>query len=224
MLWPILGSIFTISIILFLALIFTIVFRHQFWKKNRSKILYFCALWFIPYLTFILFFTGPVDLRLYPPQATSPFKLPWQSGVSRFVSQGNRSFTSHRAIHLYAWDFVMPIGTPVLAAGDGTVVQVEMNHEGIGYYANIMAIEHPNGVRTGYAHLKKESAFVKVGDHVIQGQKIALSGMTGQTLFPHLHFFATDISGLESKPIAFKDVPGGVPVAGRFYTSGNIDH
>lgn len=189
MLWPILGSIFTVSIILLLVLAFAITFRLKFWKTNKSKILVFYAIWFVPYSIFILFFTGPVDLTQYPPQEMSPFKLPWHQGVTRFVSQGNRSFTSHRALHLCAWDFVMPIGTPVLAAGDGKVVQVEMNHDGIGYYANVITIEHPNGVRTGYAHLKKDSAVVKVGDHVNQGQMIALSGLTGQTPFPHLHFF-----------------------------------
>lgn len=115
----------------------------------------------------------------------------------------------------------MPVGTPVLAAGDGKVVQVEMNHDGIGYHANIIVLEHPNGVRTGYAHLKKDSAVVKIGDYVIQGQKIALSGLTGQTPFPHLHFFATNLSGTEPRPISFKDVPSGIPFAGRFYTSDN---
>ncbi len=171
-----------------------------------------------------MFFTGPEDLTQYPPQESSPFKLPWQAGVTRFVSQGNRSFTSHRGLHLCAWDFVMPIGTPVLAAGEGKVVRVEMEHEGIGIKANIIEIEHSVGVRTGYAHLKKDSALVKVGDHVNQGQVIALSGMTGQTPGPHLHFFAVDLTGSVPIPISFKDVEGGVPLAGQFYTSGNSDH
>ncbi|MGE4132985.1 MAG: M23 family metallopeptidase [Bdellovibrionales bacterium] len=181
-------------------------------------------IWFIPYLIFIIFFTGPEDLDQYPPQASSPFKLPWHAEDSRFVSQGNRSFTSHRGLHLNAWDFVMRIGTPVLAAGDGEIVRVEMDHEGIGLLSNIIVIAHPNGIRTGYAHLKKDSALVKAGDQVKQGQVIALSGLVGQTLFPHLHFFATDSTGVEPRPISFKEVPGGVPLAGHFYTSDNVEH
>ncbi|MBY0385458.1 M23 family metallopeptidase, partial [bacterium] len=191
---------------------------------NKFKILLAYSIWFGPYLMFIIFFTGPVDLSQYPPQETSPFKLPWSEGDIRFVSQGNRSFTSHRGLHLNAWDFVMPIGTPVLASGEGDVVRVEMYHDGIGLLANIIVIEHANGIRTGYAHLKKDSAQVKLGDHVKQGQLIALSGLVGQTPFPHLHFFATDSSGTEPRPISFKEVPGGIPFAGHFYSSENTEH
>ena len=72
--------------------------------------------------------------------------------------------------------------------------------------------------------LKKDSALVKVGDQVKQGQAIALSGLTGQTPFPHLHFFATDLTGLNPSPISFRDVEGGIPFAGHFYTSDNGGH
>lgn len=223
MLWPFLGAIFTVSIFLGLALVLAIVFRFSFWKRNRSKILLAYLTWFVPYFIFILFFTGPVNLSQYPPQDMSPFKLPWRAGDARFVSQGNRSFTSHRGLNLNAWDFVMPIGTPVLAAGEGTVVRVEMHHDGIGLLANIIVIQHSNEIRTGYAHLKKDSAQVKLGEHVRQGQILALSGLVGQTPFPHLHFFSTDTSGTEPRPITFKDVPGGIPFAGHFYTSENTE-
>lgn len=220
MLWPILGAIFTISIFLGIALFLAIAFRLSFWKRNKLKILSAYLVWFGPYLIFILFFTGPVDITQYPPQETSPFKLPWRAGEVRFVSQGNRSFTSHRGLHMNAWDFVMPVGTPVLAAGEGKVVRVEMNHDGIGLLANIIVIEHPNGIRTGYAHLKKESAKVKLGDNVRQGQVIALSGLVGQTPFPHLHFFASDLNDLEPRPISFKDVTLSV---GRYIPLSGLD-
>ncbi len=219
--YPILAGIFFINIIVSVILILGWIIRPKIWRRNLPRIKLFCTIWFVPYLIFILFFTGPEDLSQYPPQESSHFKLPWQAGVTRFVSQGNRGFTNHRGLHLCAWDFAMPISTPVLASGDGEVVHVEMGHEGIGFKSNYIAIEHDGGVRTGYAHLKKDSAFVKVGDHVRQGQIIALSGMTGQTLFPHLHFVVTDQTGMMPKPISFRDVPGGVPFAGHFYTSDN---
>lgn len=178
-------------------------------------------MWYVPYLIFIVFLTGPEDLSKYPPQEVSPYKLPWKAGETRFVAQGNRSFTSHRGLHLIAWDFVMPLGTPVLAARDGTVVHVEVDHDGIGLLANYLAIEHDDGDRSGYAHLQKDGSLVKVGDHVKQGQPIGLSGMVGQTIFPHLHFFVTSKNGTVPKPISFREVLGGVPLAGHFYTSEN---
>src|SRR5206468_705027 len=54
------------------------------------------VVWIAIYLLFIAFGTGPVGARLYVPPTSSPYKLPWRAGISRFVSQGNRSFTSHR--------------------------------------------------------------------------------------------------------------------------------
>jgi hypothetical protein len=219
--YPCLAVVFFATIFICLALMGGLITRPPIWKRHLSKIKKICVAWFIPYAVFILFFTGPDNLTIYPPQQISPFKLPWSAGVARLVSQGNRSFTSHRGSHLYAWDFVMPIGTPILAAGNGEVVQVEMDHEGIGLHSNIIVIQHAEGIRTGYAHLKKNSEKVKVGDQVKQGQMIGLSGMTGQTLFPHLHFFATDVTGLNASPISFRDVQGGIPFAGHFYTSGN---
>jgi murein DD-endopeptidase MepM/ murein hydrolase activator NlpD len=181
----------------------------------------FYAIWFIPYAVFFFFFTGPENLKNYPPQKNSPYKLPWKHGISRLVAQGNRSFTSHRGLHQYAWDFVMPIGTEVLAARDGRVREVQDNHDGIGLDSNIIVIDHSDGDCSGYAHIKNNGALVHVGDSVKQGQPIALSGMVGQTWFPHLHFFVTNQNCTIAKAISFSEVPGGIPLAGRFYTSEN---
>ena len=182
------------------------------------------AIWFVPYFSFIILFTGPRDLSLYPPKETSPWKLPWKGGVTRFVAQGNRSFTSHRAEHEGAWDFVMPIGTEVLAARGGQVIEVESNYDGIGYYANFVAILHEDGTRSVYAHLKKDGVLVKTGEFVQQGQAIALSGMVGQAPGPHLHFYVTDKTGTKPVFISFRDVPGnGIPLAAHFYESGNAN-
>ena len=170
---------------------------------------------------FICLFTGPTDLKEYPPQSSSPYRLPWKAGVSRFVAQGNRSFTSHRDFHLYAWDFVMPNGTEILAARDGRVREVEDSFDGIGLKSNFLIIEHEDGERSAYAHIRQSGALVKVGDQVKQGQPVALSGMVGQTIFPHVHFYVINKEGTSSIPISFSEVPGGVPMAGHFHTSEN---
>lgn len=118
----------------------------------------------------------------------------------------------------------MPIGTPVLAARDGVVIYVDVDHEGFQPLANYILIEHADGDRTGYAHLRRNGSLVKVGDSVRQGQSIGYSGKEGIALFAHLHFYATSDHGSKPKPISFQEVPGGVPFAGQFYTSGNDEH
>lgn len=179
----------------------------------------------MPYFFFILFFTGPNDLNLYPQQNGSPYMLPWKAGDSRFVAQGNRSFTSHRDLHKFAWDFVMPVGTPVLASRDGIVTEANDSDDGIGIEPNnFVIIEHDDGQRSGYFHLSKSQVLAKVGENVKQGQTIAISGMVGQTWFPHLHFLVFNKTGTASLPVSFADVPGGVPFAGYFYISQNIPH
>jgi murein DD-endopeptidase MepM/ murein hydrolase activator NlpD len=219
--YPILALIFFLTLLIFFMLIVGFIFKPTIWRKNIKRINVFCFLWFAPYLVFICFFTGPEDLSLYPSAETSPYKLPWKSGVSRFVAQGNRSFTSHRGFHLFAWDFVMPTGTEVLAARDGIVAKVEDSFYGIGLNSNVIEIQHEDGQRSAYAHILHEGALVKVGDTVRQGQPIAFSGMVGQAPGPHLHFLVINKEGTSSIPISFNDVPGGVPLAGHFYNSGN---
>ena len=79
-------------------------------------------------------------------------------------------------------DFAIPIGTPVLAVGDGEVV-VSKRSGGAGNY---VAIRHGRQYMTRYMHLKK--LLVKPGDKVKRGDRIALSGNTGRSTGPHLHY------------------------------------
>jgi murein DD-endopeptidase MepM/ murein hydrolase activator NlpD len=100
------------------------------------------------------------------------------------------------------------------------VIKTEDWHEGINPLANYITIQHEDGNRSHYAHIKKGGALVRVGDSIKQGQAVALSGMVGQTLFPHVHFYISNAEGF-SIPISFQEVPGGVPFAGHFYVSAN---
>ncbi|MER5198312.1 M23 family metallopeptidase [Streptomyces sp. NPDC002755] len=84
-------------------------------------------------------------------------------------------------------DFAVPTGTKVMAAHGGTVVKAGGNGAGDGpAYGNAIVIKHSNGVYSQYAHLS--SIHVKVGQVVKTGQKIGLSGSTGNSSGPHLHF------------------------------------
>ncbi|MEV6205316.1 M23 family metallopeptidase [Streptomyces sp. NPDC051771] len=84
-------------------------------------------------------------------------------------------------------DFAVPTGTPVKAAGAGTVVKAGPNGGGDGpAYGNAIVVKHANGTYSQYAHLSKIK--VHVGQKVGAGQQIALSGNTGNSSGPHLHF------------------------------------
>ena len=88
----------------------------------------------------------------------------------------------------------MKKGTKIYAARDGVVVRVKQDGNKGGWskkyrpYGNNIVIQHSDGTRAGYWHLKYNSAMVKVGDTVRKGQPIALSGKTGYAAIPHLHF------------------------------------
>ncbi|MEU6927566.1 M23 family metallopeptidase [Streptomyces sp. NPDC046385] len=84
-------------------------------------------------------------------------------------------------------DFAVPVGTPVKAAAAGTVVKAGPNGGGDGpAYGNAIVVKHANGTYSQYAHLSKIK--VNIGQQVAAGQQIALSGNTGNSSGPHLHF------------------------------------
>jgi len=145
------------------------------------------------------------------------YALPYSHGHSYRILQGYGSRFSHRGREEYAVDFDMRIGTPVHAARAGVVARVvESNHkgcyeDGCGKYANYIVILHNDGTTGEYYHLKKNGAFVEVGNSVNRGQKIGLSGNTGHTTMPHLHFAvyrATSWGNTQSIPVRFQSADG----------------
>ncbi|MEU8622461.1 M23 family metallopeptidase [Streptomyces sp. NPDC048623] len=84
-------------------------------------------------------------------------------------------------------DFAVPVGTSVKAAAAGTVVKAGPYGGGDGpAYGNAIVVKHANGTYSQYAHLSKIK--VHIGQKVAAGQQIALSGNTGNSSGPHLHF------------------------------------
>ncbi|MFF2198734.1 M23 family metallopeptidase [Streptomyces sp. NPDC058157] len=101
-------------------------------------------------------------------------------------------------------DFAVPVGTPVHAASAGTVVKAGPNGGGDGpAYGNAIVIKHADNTYSQYAHLSK--ILVQVGQKVTLDQKIALSGNTGNSSGPHLHFEirTTPNYGSAIDPVAF---------------------
>ncbi|HOZ30038.1 MAG TPA: M23 family metallopeptidase [Bacteroidales bacterium] len=83
-------------------------------------------------------------------------------------------------------DMVAPTGTPVYAAGDGTIEEIENNNTNSGYGNSILIDHGVNGLSTRYAHLSK--IHVKKGQKVVRGQLIGEVGSTGLSTAPHLHY------------------------------------
>jgi len=98
-------------------------------------------------------------------------------GSYQYVSRGYGK--GHNGI-----DYVMPIGTPVIAAGSGKVVSITGGWGG--GYGNSVLIDHGGGRTTRYAHLS--SVYVGIGETVGAGQSVGASGNTGWSTGPHLHF------------------------------------
>lgn len=120
------------------------------------------------------------------------YQLPYEEGRSHLLVQGYFSRYTHR--NRAALDFKMKKGTKICAVRSGVVTRLkEDGNKGgskIEYrsFGNYVIIQHEDSSRTGYWHLQFNGVLVNVGDTVKQGQVIALSGKTGYTFFPHLHF------------------------------------
>ena len=81
-------------------------------------------------------------------------------------------------------DFAAPTGTPIYAAGKGTIIHRAMS----GGAGNFIKIDHGEGLETRYMHLDQFAEGQAVGSEVIQGQVIGYVGTTGGSTGPHLHF------------------------------------
>ncbi len=106
-------------------------------------------------------------------------------------------------------DFGVPTGTPIMAAGDGTVEMAGFN----GSYGNYVRIRHGNGYATAYAHMSRIAQGIRTGRHVAQGQVIGFVGATGRATGPHLHYEVL-IGMTQINPMSVK-VPTGTKLAGR---------
>jgi murein DD-endopeptidase MepM/ murein hydrolase activator NlpD len=156
------------------------------------------------------------------------YSLPYASGQSFKVSQAYHGTFSHTGPERYAIDWRMPSGTAVLAARCGKVVAIKEDSQIGGAdkkflpHANYILIEHRDGTIANYAHLLPGSARVKMGQTVNAGEVIGLSGNTGYSSGPHLHFcvFKTkDGKERESLPVQFRTVnaPAVTLLSGQAY-------
>ncbi len=130
------------------------------------------------------------EIKSFSPNAiTSPLsssnEIAYQMPVSGRTSSGfgNRFHPIDKRMKLHGGiDIAVPRNTPVAAAAQGVVTFAGWTKG----YGNLVVIKHPDGRESRYGHLEK--LLVSKDDEIFAGQKIALSGSTGKSTGPHLHF------------------------------------
>ncbi|MER5932641.1 M23 family metallopeptidase [Streptomyces sp. NPDC002054] len=145
-----------------------------------------------------------------PAADTAQKSAAWKKPVKGYTltatfGKGGNMWTSKHS----GQDFAVPVGTPVKAVSAGTVVKAGPNGGGDGpAYGNAVVIKHANNTYSQYAHLSKIQ--VKIGQKVAADKQIALSGNTGNSSGPHLHFEirTTPNYGSAVNPVAFLRAEG----------------
>src|SRR5688572_1789826 len=139
------------------------------------------------------------------------YRLPFEPGNECRLYQGPNGALSHQG--KFAFDFTMPRGTPVCAARGGVVTAVVDAFDEGGAdvkfldMANTVNVVHADGTLAEYVHLLRGAMRVKVGDPVEAGTVLGLSGNSGYSTGPHLHFevwrWSKTASLRETLPVKF---------------------
>jgi murein DD-endopeptidase MepM/ murein hydrolase activator NlpD len=161
---------------------------------------------------------APLDLR-------PKYVLPFTVGSRYELVQGNCGPHSHDGRFNFSFDFRMPMRTPIIAARDGVVSAIRQNRpDGTDRVGdeNYVIIDHGDGEYSRYIHLTRDGALVSRGERVARGDTIALSGDSGRSAFPHLHFDVIDgcANGIcWTIPAAFLNSDPPIPTRRGSYTA-----
>ena len=142
--------------------------------------------------------SGPMVGYRYP--------LPWRGGPFRISQGANGPYSHFGPKSRYAIDIAMPEGPPIIAARGGVVVKTENRQSGRGTDAsgNFVRVLHDDGTMGVYLHLKQGSVRVREGQKVAVGSALALSGNTGNSTGPHLHFVVQRNTGMGLVSIPYR--------------------
>jgi murein DD-endopeptidase MepM/ murein hydrolase activator NlpD len=161
------------------------------------------------------------------------YGLPYPAGLTFSVLQGFHGAFSHRGSNEYAVDFDCPVATKVVAARPGVVVATNAAAQGAGTTpefleyrrTNFVLVLHDDGTLGEYMHLAPSGIEVAPGQRVERGQGLALSGNTGFSSTPHLHFqvMTAGDDGVSARSFPFRIAarPNRVeePIQGRRYSA-----
>lgn len=127
--------------------------------------------------------------------ASTPSIWPTHGWVTSDFGLRLDPYSADREMHS-GMDIASPPGQTVIAPSDGTVVFNGTE----GGYGKVLVIDHGYGVKTRYGHLSE--VFVRLGEHVKRGQKVAAVGNTGRSTGPHLHY-EVRVNGIAENPRKF---------------------
>jgi murein DD-endopeptidase MepM/ murein hydrolase activator NlpD len=163
--------------------------------------------------------TGPivpefVNCARFSESSSSTYVLPFPVGQGFRVTRTFDHYTPlNSGVGLYAIDVDMPIGTPVHAMRGGVVVAVEerfTDDDHATYHENWVMVRHDDNTVARYIHLALNGVLVDVGEVVAQGQLVGLSGNSGDSRGPHLHFDVQSCG--PNLPPGYNDLPCGMTV------------
>jgi murein DD-endopeptidase MepM/ murein hydrolase activator NlpD len=127
--------------------------------------------------------------------ASTPSIWPTQGWVTSDFGARLDPYSADRSMH-QGLDISSPHGQPILTPSDGTVVFNGTE----GGYGKVLVVDHGYGVKTRYGHLSE--TYVRLGERVARGQKIAAVGNTGRSTGPHLHY-EVRVNGIPENPRKF---------------------
>lgn len=135
------------------------------------------------------------------------YVLPYPIGREYTCSLGFNGPNSHNGTFRYAVDFAMPIGTLITAARSGRVVYIletYSDNDRTEGHENVVIVMHEDTTYARYVHLTTNGALVARGHNVMPGDSIGLSGNSGSSGAPHLHFDVTNANtGRSDQTIPF---------------------
>lgn len=142
-----------------------------------------------------------------PTSIEAKYVLPYPVGKAYTCSQGFNGSFSHYGTFRYAVDFDMPIGTVVTAARSGRVVYVvesySDNDHAVGH-ENVVVVMHEDSTYARYVHLTTNGALVESNQLLMPADTVGLSGNSGDSHHPHLHFDVTGtFAGRSDQTIPF---------------------
>lgn len=164
-------------------------------KTTKMRIAYFVVndnqkAWGVKKMPGYYSYIGDITIKNYDKNYV--YDLPFAKGKAFWIHQGYNGTFSHQNEN--SLDFIMPEGTEILSSREGLVIDVvQKNNQGCptrncAPYGNYVSILHSDGTIAQYYHLQQNGAKVNIGDTVTKGQVIGLSGNTGWSSGPHLHF------------------------------------
>jgi murein DD-endopeptidase MepM/ murein hydrolase activator NlpD len=122
--------------------------------------------------------------------AASPYCLPFAPGAVYTVTQSYCAPPPGSHQGRFAYDFDLPMGTEVLAARAGEVVELRehwSDQDTQGGHENVVILRHSDATLSLYIHMRQDGVLVEMGDYVPQGGLLGWSGSSG-TFSPHIHF------------------------------------